>query len=193
MSIRAENSTKISPQIRRGSGSLRRLSWCGKAEIRFQFCLQPPDPQGYGTAANKGVLHPRAAQRAGHIPLIQHTFGCDGRLMAAELLHSLAAHHPSQQIVNIAASQIIFRFHLLLTFPLRPKFPQSLLPFFNLLDKISHSKLSFPNQSSTTGCKPVPPAKAGAFPPHIPIPIYFSLTSLIPYLFLQSSPQKKSC
>ena len=78
-----------------------------------QLCLQPVDPQGYGTAAKKGVLHPCTAQRAGHIPLIQHTFGCDSRLMAAELLHARTAHHPSQQIVHIAARQVVFRFHLL--------------------------------------------------------------------------------
>ena len=36
------------------------------------------------------------------------------------------------------------------------------------LDKISRNKLSFPNQSSTTGGTPVPPAQAGAFPPTAP-------------------------
>ena len=33
--------------------------------------------------------------------------------MAAELLHTPAAHHPPQQIVHIAARQVVFRFHLL--------------------------------------------------------------------------------
>ncbi len=116
-------------------------------------------------------------------PSIHHRRNaCASGSAGARTSHIIKLFYPFQIIQHL----IFFRFHLLLTFPLRPKFPQSLLPFFNLLDKISHSKLSFPNQSSTTGCKPVPPAKAGAFPPHIPIPIYFSLTSLIPYFFLQS-------
>ena len=38
-------------------------------------------------------------------------------------------------------------------------------PSLKLLDKISRSTQFYPNQSSTTGVQPVPPARAGAFPP----------------------------
>ena len=78
----------------------------------IQFFFQAIHAQFHRTPPDKCIFHSFFSECAGHIALIQHSLCRDRRLVAAQLLHRIAANDTAQKIINIAARQIIFRFQL---------------------------------------------------------------------------------
>ena len=93
-----------------------------------QFLFQMVDAELYRTPPDESIFHPVLPKCAGHITLIQHSFRRDCRPIAAQLFCRVAAYHPTQKIVHIAACQLVFCLHLFCqTAGQRPKrlfFPQ---------------------------------------------------------------------
>ena len=77
-----------------------------------QFLFQMVDAELHRTPPDEGVFHPALPKCAGHIALIQHSLCRNCRLIAAQLFCRVAAYHPTQKIVHIAACQLVFCLHL---------------------------------------------------------------------------------
>ena len=76
------------------------------------FLLETADAQRDRVAADKGVIHPLAAERTGDIALIQHTLIRDGGPIPAQLLNRVAAHHAPEQIIHVGSRKRVSGLHL---------------------------------------------------------------------------------
>ena len=77
------------------------------------FFFQPGNSQAYGVVTNKRVLHPVALHGTRHIALVEHTVFRNGRFEIAQLLNRFAADNAAQQVIHVAARQLVFCIHFL--------------------------------------------------------------------------------
>ena len=80
--------------------------------LAAQFRPQLFHPQRHSLAAQEGVLHPLPRDGAGHIALIHHAVGGDGRPVLPQLRHRLTADDAAQQVIDIASGQVAVGLHL---------------------------------------------------------------------------------
>ena len=73
--------------------------------------LQPGNSLSQCPPADKRIVHSFPGYRAGDVALIEHSVCCNCDLEIAQLLNSVTAHHPSQQVIHIAAGQRIVCLH----------------------------------------------------------------------------------